>query len=252
MQQGYQTLDSIVREVCFELDDYDLRNYPKFLVWAYRAVQEMRMDYLQQIKSFDTVVSHVGTVPFPVDMIKWTKIGEVVGDRIKIYTINNSLTFNKVVECGEAQPNGKYYTSYDSIGEDIDLNNGYLFGGHSSGAIYGYGQGKQGDGQFRLDNNKREFIFGSEYIGKQIIIEYIASGLNPTGETLVEETGRECVIEYIHWMNKERSKMSPMIEKQRGEMRYREAVIKSMKRNMGSVDSLVAIIRKGYKQTPKA
>lgn len=251
--QGYQTVDNIVREVCFELDDNGMHNYPKFLKWALDCVQEIRMDTLQEIKSVEMTVSNLSTIPFPMDMVKWTKIGVVEGDRLKVFTMNNSITFGNPVECGQTQPNQEYKASYESISEsDKDYYFGYWFGGYSSGALFGYGQGVQGDGQFRVDRDKKEFRFNAKYAGTTMVLEYVSTGLNPTGETLVEESARLAISEYIHWMRKERSDKYSLADKDRSKFSYIEALRKVERRSLPDIDTIVSLIRKGYKQTPKA
>jgi hypothetical protein len=251
--QGYQTIDSIVRETCFELDDNGMHNYVKFLKWGLDCVQELRLDSLQEIKSVDLTTSSLATIPFPVDMVKWTKIGVREGDRVKVFTMNNSIAFGNPVECGQEQPNSAYHPSYEINTEDERAALfGYWFGGYSSGAIFGYGQGVQGDGQFRVDLDKREFRFSSQYANRDIILEYVSSGINPSGETLVEESARQAIIEYIHWLRKERSDKYSLSDKDRSKFLYDEALRKVQRRALPDIDTIVASVRKGYKQTPKA
>lgn len=255
MSQGYTTLDQIVREACMELDDNGLHNYNKFMLWAMEGLQEMRVDDFQEIKSILVTTSTIATVPFPVDMAKWTKIGEVSGDRVKVFTINNSIMLNHKMDCGIEQNNPKYqaktHLNIDQISGDID--NGYWFYGYgTSGAIYGYGNGVQGDGQFRIDKSRREFQFSSQYASKPIVLEYVSTGLNPTGQSYVEESIRKAVKEYIFWMNTERSRTAGMGDKQRAKDLYDMAARVASRRNTISLDTIEAIVRKSYMQTPRS
>lgn len=256
MNQGYTTLDQITREACMELDDPGLHNYTKFMLWAMEGLQEMRIDDFQEIKSIRETTTTIATLPFPSDMVKWTKIGEMSGDRVKVFTINNSLTFNHNVECGVEIANPRYKTSPNL---DVNVNwealDGYYFYGfygYDGRAIYGYGNGTQGDGEFKVNKDRREFQFSSQYASKDVILEYVSSGLNPSGQTYVEESIRKAVKEYIFWMNTERSRTSSGFDKQRAEQLYNAAARIAARRNFISIDTIEAIMRKSYTQTARS
>lgn len=254
MNQGYTTLDQIVREACMEIDDHGLHNYSKFMLWAMEGLQEMRIDDFQEIKSILVTTSTIATVPFPVDMVKWTKIGEVSGDRVKVFTINNSIMLNHKTDCGIEQNNPKYQpkTRID-LNREIEILDGYFFYGYgTSGAIYGYGNGVQGDGQFRVDKSRREFQFSSQYASKPIVLEYVSSGLNPSGQSYIEESIRKAVKEYIFWWRTERDRTASGGEKQRAKDLYDMAARTAVRRNSLSLDTISAIVRKSYSQTPKS
>lgn len=255
MNQGYTTLDQVVREACMEMDDPGMHNYAKLMLWACEGLQEMRIDDFQEIKSILTTSTTIATVPFPVDMVKWTKIGEMSGDRVKVFTINNSIALNHKTVCGEEQNNPKYESKPNL---DLNLSNsesldGYYFYGYNSGqAIYGYGNGTQGDGQFKVNKDRREFQFSSQYASTPIVLEYVSSGLNPTGQSYVEESIRKAVKEYIFWMYTERSKTAGLGDKQRAEYLFNSAARVANRRNFLSIDTIEAIIRKSYMQTPRS
>jgi len=259
MNQGYTTLDQIVREACLESDDHGMHNYEKFMLWATEGLQEMRIDTFQEIKSIRTETTTIATLPFPVDMVKWTKIGYLSGDRLKVFTVNNRLIKSHKKECGEDVLNDKYHPSYDngvydnsrSIAEDGVWFYGYGYG-NSSGAIYGYGNGVQGDGQVSVNKEMREFQFSSDYASKDVVLEYVSSGLNPSGQSYVEESIRKAVKEYIFWMRTERDRSASGSEKDRAKYLYDMAFRTASRRNSMDIDTIMAIVRKSYSQAPKA
>lgn len=254
MSQGYTTLDQVVREACMETDDHGMHNYNKFMLWAMEGLQEMRIDDFQEIKSILVTTTTIATVPFPVDMVKWTKIGEVSGDRIKVFTINNSIMLNHKTDCGVEQNNAQYKSAtYIDLSRQAEESvKGYLFYGYgTSGAIYGYGNGTQGDGQFRVDKSRREFQFSSQYASKDIVLEYVSSGLNPSGQSYIEESIRKAVKEYIFWWKTERDRSASGGEKDRAKYLYDMAARTAQRRNSINLDTIIAIIRKSYMQTPR-
>lgn len=250
MDQGYTTLDQVVREACMESDDHGLHNYNKFMLWAMEGLQEMRIDDFQEIKSILVTTTTIATLPFPVDMVKWTKIGEVSGDRVKVFTINNKIMLNHKTDCGVEQNNGKYKAKTPNnllpYAED-----GHYFNGYGLSTIYGYGNGVQGDGQFREDKSRREFQFSSQYASKDIVLEYVSTGLNPSGQTYVEETIRKAVKEYIFWWKTERDRAASGGEKDRAKYLYDMAARVANRRNSLSLDTIQAVLRKSYTQTAR-
>jgi len=263
--QGYVTLDSIIRSACEERDDLSLKKYRKYEMWALESLQEMRIDVAQEIKTTSyTIDQYTLSVPFPKDMAKWTKIGHKEGDRIKVFTVNNRLILtNDTDDCGLPVKNAKYVPNYSILGFDqnsgIDeadsngfwLNNWGTYA-DTSGAIYGFGAGVQGDGQFRIDSANRRFVFDSRYANKLIYIEYVTNGINPSGGSLVDEVIERAIKYYILWRDCENDPNRGLGEKQRAEDQYRNQERLAYRRTSDLTwDKIIQIFRSGVMQTPK-
>lgn len=258
MSQGYTTVDKIVKSACMEEGDYGLHQYQMFLEWALECVQDFRIDSVHEVKTVIETVDSISTIPFPSDYVSWLKVGVKIGDRVKTLITNDRLSNHFDLDSsGNEEANERYTPNYtDSLNATSDYT-GYwfrnvLFDGISNGNIFGYGNGSQGEGDFKVDRANRRFVFTSDLVGTDLLIEYVSTGLDESSDTLVEETLRKAVKYYILWRKAQRSKSYGMGEKELARRDWAEAKRIALRRNF-SVDAekLMAIVRASYMQTPK-
>jgi hypothetical protein len=258
--QGFTTIDSIVRDECLAQDDLGLHNYMKYLSFAKEGLRDFSLDKKNQVKVIVGQTSNLATLPFPSDYVNWSKIGTVEGDRVKTLIVNHKLALaHGNDECGEPVNNSPYTPNYASPvagGIGTVFNNAYLFFNmtyDTSTSIYGFGNGGYlNDGQFRVDSANRRFQFSSDWTGKNIYLEYVGTGLNPTGQTVVDENTRKCIKLYIRWQALETNKTASMAEKMRAEQQYWNENYVASKRILNiNLDKILGIAREGYKTTNK-
>lgn len=208
-------IDQVIRSACLDVQDYQLIKYERFLNFALDYVREWNIDSMPSVK---TVVKKIGeeeggipTIKMPQDMVNWTKIGTKEGDRIKVFTVNEDIALH--FDCdddGKKQPNDKYKPLYSYGYETDDLldNDGYWFyGGFGSnyssfsGSIFGYGNGAQGDGQYKPDYKNRRFVFSTRWNGESVLLEYVTTGIEPCGSTVIDERASQALKTYILWQD---------------------------------------------------
>jgi hypothetical protein len=252
--QGYCTIDQIVREECLAMDDYNLSHYLKFMMFALEGLKDWRLDKKNEPKVIVDVTSSLATLPFPADYVQWSRIGTVEGDRIKSFIVNNHLALAQSLDdCGQPVNNSPYQPNFSSSTA------GGLIGAYSyalmyndTGSIYGFGNGGYlNDGQFRIDSANRRFQFSSEWTNKTVYLEYVGTGFNPTGQTVVDENARKCIKLYIRWQAAETSKTASLGEKVRSEQQYWNENYTASKRSVVNLDKILGIAREAYKTTPK-
>lgn len=257
--QGYTTLDAVVREACLEFDDTRLTYYEKFLMWGIEALEEIRMDLVQEVKTVPATVSQIDTVPFPADYVNWVKLGTLEGDRIKTFVINEDLTaYRNTNDCGEPVGNEPYQADY-SVGNDYyaAYMPGYWFfnyynNGLLSGSLYGYGNGRASEGNFKVDKANRRFIFTPELRGQTILIEYITNGVDPSGASMVDEISKKAVKWYIIWRHRDMHRKYHNYEVQGAKQNYYNELRMVARRNLDiTPEKILAITREAYKQSPK-
>lgn len=263
MSQGYVTLDSIIRSACEERDDLNLKKYRKFEMWALESLQELSMDACQEIKTLkQTIDPYTCAVPFPKDMAKWIKLGEKKGDRLRVFSVNNRLLMvNDTDDCGQPIRNAKYKPNYSplgfALGGDEDGDNGgfwfynYGYYGDTSGAIYGFGGGAQEDGQFRVDRENRRFVFASHFANKDIYIEYVTNGIDPTAGSLVPMVIQKAVKYYILWRDANSDPSRGLGERETAKMEYYNEERWAARRvSPMTADKVIEIWRGRIMQTP--
>jgi hypothetical protein len=247
--QGYSAIDDIVREECLAQEDYNLSKYMRYLSFALEAVRDWTVDKKNEVKVLVSNTSAIATLAFPTDYVKWSRIGTLEGDRIKTMIVNNKLNLYH----DGATNNTPYRPSYASLLPGNDPYYQYSINYDTSGAIYGFGNGGYlNDGEFRVDRENRRFQFSSIWASTQVYLEYVGTGLNPTGATVVDEIARKCIKFYIRWQALETSRTASLGEKQRAEEKYWEANLEASKRSLDvDLDKILGISREAYKTTPK-
>jgi hypothetical protein len=246
MTQGFETLNNIVREECLIQDDLNLSNYLKYLTFAKEAIRDLKLDRKNEPTVLVATTTSIATLAFPDDYLQWSRIGTIEGDRVKTFIVNNNLALHQT---GDDDNYSAYQPSY---GAPIAGGSAYSYNllYNSSGSIYGFGNGGYlNDGQFRVDTTNRRFQFSSDYTETEVYLEYIGTGLNPDGATVVDGNTSKTIKRYIRWQAIETSRTASLAEKMRAEQQYWSENITSSKRAIVSLDKILGIAREAYKTT---
>lgn len=252
---GYASIENVVKEACLELGDLNLSHYFRLENFALNCLQELNIDKSEQIITEQFTVDHMGAVDFPKSMIKWTKVGTRVGDRIKIMVTNNRIALYHDKTCAQELPNQNYYSRSDAF---QDREEGYWFlniwsNGQFYDRAYGYGNGDEhNQGQFREDQVNRRFLFSTEWINREVIIEYITTGINECNKSFVPEIAREYLKTYIKYKFILHKPDRTLGEKQMWKMLTEEEGLKVSRRMTAiDIDKILALTRNAYMGTPK-
>jgi hypothetical protein len=250
MTQGFETLNNIVREECLIQDDLNLSNYLKYLTFAKEALRDWRLDKKNEVTVVVGTTSSIATLAFPDDYLQWSRIGTIEGDRVKSFIVNNNLALYHTEEDGEEVNNSSYVPNFGVPVSGVALCYNLLY--NSSGSIYGFGNGGElNAGQFRVDTANRRFQFSSDWTETEVYLEYVGTGLNPDGATVVDGNTSKTIKRYIRWQAIETSKTASLGEKMRAEQQYWSENITASKRAVVSLDKILGIAREAYKTTNK-
>ena len=257
--QGYVPLEQIIREVCFEEGDQGLHKYQRFEHFGLEAIQQFTQYYSNEIKTVSLASDNKGTIGFPDDFMLWTKVGIQRQDRVEVMSVNPKLhSYYSLDNCGQAVKREDYKPDYaPGFNENYYSDEGsfpfYNFwSGINMGTIYGYGNGYQNEGAFKVDWEGRRFVFSSAYVNTTILIEYKTNGKNPSGATLVPELARRAIKLWIRWQDASTRKNSTEAEifRKKNEY-YREATISSLQMKDLSVDGILDAYRQTLYLAPK-
>jgi hypothetical protein len=253
--QGFTTVDSIVRSELLAQEDWNMSNYQRYMAFAMEAIQDWSLDKKSSLKVIVDVTSAIATLPFPSDYVQFSRIGTVEGDRVKTMIQNNKLALAQSLNsCGQPINNSPYLPNYQLPASGLVADYSYYSVSYAdtSGAIYGFGNGGYlNDGQFRVDLENRRFQFSSDWASKTIYLEYVGTGLNPTGNTVVDENARKTIKLYIRWQAAETSKNSTEAAIERARLNYWNENLTATKRMVVNLDKILGIARESYKGTPK-
>lgn len=201
-KSGMASLSEIVYSVIADMGENTTHNFDKYLKWAYQAYQDFRYDMAGEIKSVMLPMNDYFAVDAPEDMIDWTKIGKRVGDKIRVFGVNDNITFyHDKDECGNILANEP--TSVNNI--PVNWSGGYWFGnlineyGEFVGGLFGYGGAHNSLGYFRYNSQARQFQFDSRVAKGDVLLEYLSSGVNPNQNTVVTRYAQSAIMAYVHW-----------------------------------------------------
>lgn len=213
-QAGVKPLLYIPQLVSMDLNDPTTTHHMRYLQWAILGFRELNMFAINNVKVAYCTIKSNKTIDLPMDYLKYTKIGLCMGDgncsRVITLGLNDTLCLSREHDdCGDDIVNAiaatisedeivGYYTTYYPY---IDhWHNGQYIGG-----IYGLGGGFHKH-YYREDKERHTIQFDSDVPGGVIVLEYISTGIDSSGNTLIPVAAVQALRSYVHWQRKEYSK----------------------------------------------
>lgn len=195
-QNRYLKITSIVEQFLIDNDETN-HLFQKALSWALWGLRELKLDAWQDIKTCLLDVTDRKTAVLPPDYVMWTKIGVKVGQYCITLGVNDDLTTQPRTTSDETirgllsqnLPNGTDFGAYG----------GYYFNNFSGNSLLGVGGGFPSKGHFKIHNNGncQEILLDYDYGYSQVYVEYIGTGFDPCGETILNPMYADYVLKYI-------------------------------------------------------
>lgn len=191
----YVKLNTVVG---YTLDELNKSDGDRDLLWvlSFRALIDIFTNIINETKTIRLPVEPNLTVPFPPDLIKWSKIGVLNGaNEISTLKINNQLTKFKDNSPGRL----------DSLTPDVGVpgllySNWYLnyWGTGSPYHLFGVGGGIITPGECVVDEKNRVIILGPNFPYAHIMLEYVSSP-EKDDDYQIDIFCQEAVIAFIKW-----------------------------------------------------
>ena len=244
---------NVIKSALFEYGDTEMSHYLKAEKHALDCLRDFQYDtrYFLITKVF--TISAVATLDWDTiaGYSNWCKVGTLVGDRIKIFTLNDRLTsYRELVNNVEQLP-AKYT---DTTGDSrYEFTNYVGNGGAFADAVYGYGNGSEhNQGQFNVDSENKRFIFDQSWANKEIILEYITNGINANAESFIPDACFSMFKQYIIWKLLLRNKNTNISERIEAESMYEWEKTKAMRRIVNvTYEDVVAVWWNAHYSAPK-
>jgi hypothetical protein len=194
--QQYITLESCITDYLNESEQSNQKFFKLFHI-AYRAMDELGIDFFYQIKSVKLPVASNKTVVIPEDYINYTKVGilngkgEVVplGYNSKLTTFADLMPERlSKIESGSMQ-------NYYRLGEPIWYN---YWDGNALGNLYGVPSGAPFTGSFKIDATNGVIVLEPGFSGSEIMLEYVSSPREDQ-DYYVPRVFREAIIAFLAW-----------------------------------------------------
>lgn len=246
-----KNLNEIAREVLIEESRVTPHKLQMLMQLGSRAMRELNIDIVGSIKTVKLVPNNYRAISVPQDYFTYTKLGLCENGMIYNLGLNNDLCFPDTVNsCGQLQPEsfsdssggtlftdnftdggwGWYYWNFNTINEN----------GEFIGKLYGQGSGNNPLGEYRFNEETREFILTPTLQGKEIVLEYISTGMNQEN-IVVPDEAVESVISFIKW------KKSRGAERAQYKGEYEQNVMHLRLRKFSFTgEEFIAAVRKGY------
>ena len=166
------------------------------------------------------------TVDLPSDFLSFIAIGMSINGKLHVFTEENEL-----LAIATTDP---VYDWSDSIDELSTVN-------------YGTAGGKNTD-YFKIDWENNRIVFNSPEARKEIILEYVSSGIDATAESSVPVVVKMALISYALWQDALMSEKTFYNRILILEKNYEKEVEKLRMLELPGIDSIRDQIRRSYKQ----
>jgi len=252
-------LSAVCDQVAIDLDLPSSQYFNRFLSWASLGLLEIHFDACEEIKTTTLPVSAVLTAQCPIDMVDWISIGIQQNQYVTKMSVNDQLdpsprtvaTFNPT----DAPPPGWLPNDTNIVGYG-----GFAFSNPGGRALFSGAGGLPQTGNFKVvnrpDGHKEILLDSGLCLPNSIIfLEYLATGINPSGETIISPYYYNYVRAYIHhqWakFGKGAQKTESEIIRTGRELWHEEMKVRG-RTSAIDIKSLLTVMRKNYRLTAHA
>lgn len=257
----YKTLTQIVSEALMDTQESDVKK-EQYMRYALKYFDEINFKKGVDIKTVSLKMKPWKAIELPNDCIDWITVGIQCGEDIKTFvkdTYSVALLHEKD-ESGVKKPNKPcpdYYAISDwPVWDDatVPLYN-LTSSGEDPGRLFGLMVKDNGLGYLTENKNKDscEIQFrGDIPANSNIYLQYMSSGINPCGETLVHPYFKEYIIAGIHVERLRHGSRTEAwrLEDAKEELNRQHILMQDYTWEW-SVEDIMEILRSGYGLYPK-
>jgi hypothetical protein len=165
---------------------------------AFRAMDELGLDFFYRIKSVKLPVNANFTVNIPQDYLNFSKIG-VLNNRGEVIPLVNN---NKLTYYADLLPDRLDRTQDSTLLNWSYPANGVFYNfwdGGTLGALYGVPSGAPFVGNFKVDDQNGVILLNEVFQYEYVILEYLAGPPQDGSDYYVPLQFKEAVIAYLAW-----------------------------------------------------
>ena len=246
----YTTLQKVVADVLNDMGMYDTDNYLRFIRFASRGFQKLKLFHLNSHKTiYLTADDETNIIKLPTDFVDYVRIGVCENSQtessntIWTLTLNEDLCFPRDIVDGQDFNSPAGVTSADEI------------------SIYGYpwlypyydAKGGRNSLYMRLDRNyNRIIVQGVIQSYQRPVLEYISTGVSADGNTYIPIVATEALISFIHWKRKQNSTGFTQYDKEAAKNEWMEEVAQLEEQQYSfTYDEFLDVLYSSYTQSIK-
>lgn len=183
---GHTKIDMLIKELCRETGEPDLRNYDSFVGHIRRGYSQLNIAAVQIVKYAYIELNSYNAIDWPCDCLKALMIGLNRNGCLITLSLDDKLL-----------PSGKFTTAGNVTEAEAEIAliasgayvPGYSFDVNSNGELYGLGAGYQSAGFVTHDPHARQsHIKGSYLDNDTFMLVYLADGISDGLECVPIET----------------------------------------------------------------
>ena len=184
--EGVVTLNAIVKNALWQAKRPS-SDKARFYEFAYRGYRELRLHHVQEgVKLSKLTPDAINCIDFPEDMIDFVGIGVHVNGKLSLLTRNDDIIITTTLV-------GAVETQDNDSGEDVDIYDSNTDGYYAKGGV-------NYDGYYKVDWENRRIMLNS-VTRTEVVLAYVSSGTNATGETYIPVKYEPALIAYIMWQD---------------------------------------------------
>jgi hypothetical protein len=218
---GVVTLNYIVMSILNRIKDYSMRDYLHYMQLAIEGFTELSLWHLSNIEVVYLRMNLAKVVSLPADYVDYLKIGIPINGKLRVLTKHDNILLPRTFEDGESVGN----TDSDNT---TDPNSVVFFSDHFRngsfvGGLFGLPGGID-DAYYRIDKERRTITFSGIVDRSEIVLEYVSSGINVAGSTVIPREAAESLRTWIIWQTKENNPRLSLSDKMRAEQNHDKAI----------------------------
>ena len=193
----YTPLKTVVA-YCMDANNMSEGDQDKVWLIGLRGCIDLNYEFGAEPKTVRLPVNPNKTVPFPSDLLSWTKIGLLNenGEMVTLKINNGLTTFRDTNPDRLADLTGNINNSVSALtGTPLYLNYYYM---NSYYNLFGLGNGLMQYGDCRVDDANSVIVLSPHFRYENIMLEYISSPQKQE-DYIVETSMQEALIAFIEW-----------------------------------------------------
>ena len=214
---GVTTINYVVMSVLNRLKDYSMRHYSFLEQVCIEGYTDLNLWHLDNVEVVYLRMSEAKTVDLPADYVDYLKIGIPMAGKLRVLTNHDKILFPREFQDGEPVGNTDDSSAvYESVYFIDHFRNGQFVGG-----LYGI-PGAVDQAYYRIDREERTIIFSGSIPRAEVVLEYILSGVNLSGSTVIPREAVPALRAYLLWQLIENDSKVSSTEKERKKSQYEE------------------------------
>ena len=216
---------------------YTKINSRRYLQMLLEGFGDLNIFTSGSFKTYYPTIDSTNRISVPLEYIDYVRIGFPMLGEIWTLTKNDNLILPNAMDCGAEVGDSENMTPIDFA----NLN--WVDYGATGGANFLY---------YRWDKENRKLVFQGDGVGRQVIVEYLSTGVSLSGDTMVPREMLSLLKTYLRWQELSYDDRTPMNKEEIARRNFYDAKNQYNNfKNSFTVNEFLDALYSTYRQTPK-